>query len=128
MCFLDRKFPKVQGFFGIFSFNSEQWEKDSKDPKIQENYHTYNFITGGAKAATELFVKHQIATDNTVAGLVVVDSLLIDTKDAESSSANRASKGKTTSSFKPKTGKVLERSRWFVPVPLVNLILRSVAQ
>jgi hypothetical protein len=91
-------------------------------------YHTYNFITGGAKATNDLVIRHQIVTENPMPGLVVVDTLLIDTTDPEAPSSGRTSKGKSTSSSKPKTGKVLERSRWFVPVPVVNLILRSVVQ
>lgn len=91
-------------------------------------YHTYNFITGGAKATNDLVIRHNVVTENTNAGVIVVDTLLIDTTDPEVNQTGRPSKGKSGTSSKPKTGKVLERSRWFVPVPLVNLILRSVVQ
>lgn len=91
-------------------------------------YHTYNFVTGGAKATKDHVIRHQIAADSELMDVVVVDSLFIDPRDPENASPIRSSKSSSASATKPKTGKVLERSRWFVPVPVVNLILRSVAQ
>jgi peptide/nickel transport system substrate-binding protein len=38
-----------QGVFSVFAFNSEQWERDSKDPKIQENYDTYEYVNKAPK-------------------------------------------------------------------------------
>ena len=90
-------------------------------------YHTYNFVSGGGKAASHLVIRHQITPASAAAGVVVVDTLLIDPTDAEKESSSRPTKGSGKSSgAKAKTGKVLERSRWFVPAPIVNLILRCV--
>lgn len=91
-------------------------------------YHTYNFITGGAKATGNLVVKHDIAPSRSAPGVFVVDTLLVDPTDPETPVPSRSSKGitRTTSSTKPRTGKVLERTKWFVPAPVVNLILRCV--
>ena len=92
-------------------------------------YHTFNFVTGGAKATGNLMIKHQIAPGRAVAGVVVVDTLLIDPNDPEDQPPRRTSKGgssRTSTYSRQKTGKVLERSRWFVPAPVVNLILRCV--
>lgn len=91
-------------------------------------YHTYNFVTGGAKATQGHVVRHQIAADSELMDVVVVDSLFIDPRDPENTSPLRSSKSSSAGATKPKSGKVLERSRWFVPVPVVNLILRSVVQ
>jgi len=38
-----------QGVFSWFAFNSEQWERESKDPKIQENYDTYQYVNKAPK-------------------------------------------------------------------------------
>jgi hypothetical protein len=56
----------------------------------------------------------------------VVDSMLINPPDNELPPSAR---GQTTSTTYRKTtsapeGKILERSRWYVPEPIVNLILR----
>lgn len=87
-------------------------------------YHTYNFVSGDWKAVKTLVIKHEIAPGSAASGVVVVDTLLVDPTDPEPQ-ASRPGKSSTYSS-KPKTGKVLERSRWFVPTPIVNLILRCV--
>ncbi len=90
-------------------------------------YHTYNFISGKAKGTNDLIIKHKLLTDNVPPGLVIVDSMLVD-PDAPDPSAPRPTKGSSSkfgTSQKSKTGKVMERSRWFVPSPIVNLILRS---
>lgn len=91
-------------------------------------YHTYNFITGGAKATGNLVIKHEIAPSRSFANVFVVDTMLIDPTDPDPLVPSRSSKGitRTTSSTKPRTGKVLERTKWFVPAPIVNLILRCV--
>jgi hypothetical protein len=86
-------------------------------------YHTYNFINGGAKAKNDLYVKHVLSKNSHDPGVIVVDTLLVDPTDPDPSlPPSRSSK----SSTKPKTGKILERSRWFVPVPLADLILHCV--
>ncbi|MEQ1851261.1 MAG: hypothetical protein ABMA01_06680, partial [Chthoniobacteraceae bacterium] len=91
-------------------------------------YHTYNFINLRVKATSGLVIRHQIATTGAPAGVVVVDSLLIDPTAPEAAPPARSSTrpSSRTTTRQPRTGKVLERSRWFVPVPLVDLILRSV--
>jgi len=94
-------------------------------------YHTYNFVTGRAKGTNELTIRHTIALDGPP-GVLVVDSMLIDPTDPEDRApirfGGKSTSTRTSSTSKPKTGKVLERSRWFVPVPIVNLILRCVAR
>jgi hypothetical protein len=91
-------------------------------------YHTYNFIAQKEKSAGQLVIKHEIVREGAPAGVVVVDSLLID-PGAPDPTAPPPTKGKSTKSStayrQPRTGKVLERSRWFVPKPLVNVILRA---
>lgn len=89
-------------------------------------YHTYNFVTGAGKAAGYLVVRHQVAPGSETSSLVVVDTLLIDPTDPEDASSGRTKNSSGKSSFRPKSGKVLERSRWHVPGPVVNLILRCV--
>lgn len=89
-------------------------------------YHTYNFVTGAGKAAGYLVVRHQVTPGSETTGLVVVDTLLIDPTDPEDASSGRTKSSSGKSSFRPKSGKVLERSRWHVPGPVVNLILRCV--
>ncbi len=94
-------------------------------------YHTYNFIIHRAKGTDDLVIRHEIATDGAPAGVVVVDSMLVDPTDPENPPpvrSTRSTSSRSTSSSKPKTGKVLERSRWFVPVPVVNLILDCVGR
>lgn len=90
-------------------------------------YHTYNFINNRVKANNELVVKHEIAKTGAPAGVVLVDTLLIDGNDPEDLPQTRTTS--RTTKYKPRkptTGRVMERSRWFVPQPLVNLILRCV--
>jgi hypothetical protein len=90
-------------------------------------YHTYNFINLRVKAANELIIRHEIAKSGSPAGVVVVDSVLIDPNAAEATPQFRsATRSSRTTTSRPRTGKVLERSRWYVPVPFVDLILRSV--
>ncbi|MEQ1862313.1 MAG: hypothetical protein ABMA13_20535 [Chthoniobacteraceae bacterium] len=94
----------------------------------QSGYHTYNFVSNRAKGTNDLIIKHAIATEGP-AGVLVVESMFIDPYDTDGQprTTTRSSSGKiSTSSRGPRTGKVLERSRWFVPVPIVNLILRCV--
>ncbi len=86
-------------------------------------YHTYNFIQHRVKGAGDLVIKHAIAPGRS--RVVVVDTMLIDPNDAanpppRSSSSSRSTTTRTTPS---RTGKVLERSRWHVPAPVVSLIL-----
>ncbi len=89
-------------------------------------YHTYNFLTGGAKATNNLTIKHQISQIKGTTNVIVVDTLLVDPTDPEDVPPARTSRGITNKTSRPKTGKVLERSRWYVPAPIVNLILRCV--
>ncbi len=90
-------------------------------------YHTYNFIAQREKSAGQLVIKHEIVREGAPAGVVVVDSLLIDPTAADPNAPRPTEK--STKSFAaprtPRTGKVLERSRWYVPKPLVNIILRA---
>ena len=92
-------------------------------------YHTYNFINLREKATAGLVIKHEIATTGAPAGVVVVDSVLIDPNAPETTPQVRTTtrpSSKSTTARQPRTGKVLERSRWLVPKPFVNVILRSV--
>jgi hypothetical protein len=91
-------------------------------------YHTYNFIAQRVKSAGQLVIKHEIAREGAPAGVVVVDSLLIDPGAPDPNAPPRTStrSSKTFSApHAPRTGKVLERSRWYVPKPLVSVILRA---
>ena len=90
-------------------------------------YHTYNFIAHRAKATAQLVVKHEIVREGAPAGVVVVDSLLIDPGAPDPTTQTRTTTrtSKITTSRQSRTGKVLERSRWYVPKPLVNVILRA---
>lgn len=93
-------------------------------------YHTYNFVTGRVKSTNELTIRHALAPDGPP-GVVVVESMLVDPTDPENRPpirVGRSASYRTTSSSKPKTGKVLERSRWYVPAPIVNVILRCAAR
>lgn len=85
-------------------------------------YHTFNFVTGKVKGSSDLAIRHRLITEDAPPGVVVVDSLLVDPADHE----KRTGKGKSSSPTLPKNGRVLERSRWFVPEPLVNIILRCI--
>lgn len=89
-------------------------------------YHTYNFVTGGARATDNLTIRHTIAPRAQTPGVVVVDTLLIDPTDPEDQPPGRTTKSRTSIYSRQKTGKVLERTRWYVPAPIVNLILRCV--
>lgn len=91
-------------------------------------YHTHNFISGASKGAAYYAIRHQLTPPSTPTTSIVVDTLLVDPTDPETPTPPRTSKKSSSKSSysKPKTGKVLERSRWFVPPPLANLILRCV--
>ena len=89
-------------------------------------YTTYNFITGTAKASNNLVVKHEIAPASAAGKVVVVETMLFDPTDPEPKQPGASTKGSYSKPAKPKTAKVLERSRWYVPAPVVNLILRCV--
>lgn len=89
-------------------------------------YHTYNFIAQRDKAVGQLVIKHEIVREGAPAGVVVVDSMLIDPTAPDPSAPRTSGKSsKTTASRTPRSGKVLERSRWYVSKPLVNIILRA---
>ncbi|MCB1276714.1 hypothetical protein [Prosthecobacter sp.] len=92
-------------------------------------YHTYNFVSGTSKGAAYYAIRHQVTPPSTPTASIVVDTLLVDPTDPETPTQSRPKKkspSKSSTYSQPKTGKVLERSRWFVPPPLVNLILRCV--
>ena len=80
------------------------------------------FLIGGAFA-----IAFSAALEGAPEGVVVVDSLLIDPTAADPNAPRARTKPAKTSTAarQPRTGKVLERSRWYVPKPLVNLILRA---
>ena len=94
-------------------------------------YHTYNFIAQRDKSGGQLVIKHEVVREGAPAGVVVVDSLLIDPNALDPNAPPRTSSKSSKSSkagtafHQPRTGKVLERSRWYVPKPLVNVILRA---
>lgn len=90
-------------------------------------YHTYNFIAQRTKSAGQLVIKHEVLREGAPAGVVVVDSLLIDPLAADPAAPPRTTSRTTTRTTptRPRTGKVLERSRWYVPKPLVSIILRA---
>lgn len=90
-------------------------------------YHTYNFIAGSGKGVPTHAIRHKVTPPETPGGSLIVDTLLIDPTDPEAPASTRGKKSsRSATQSKPKTGKVLERSRWFVPSSLVNLILRCV--
>jgi len=104
-------------------------DENSRQRTPNENdatgYHTYNFIQHRVKGTGDLVIRHQIASSK--GGVVVVETLLVDPHDLATapprSSGTRSSTTRPTAS---RTGKVLERSRWYVPAPVVNLILTCV--
>lgn len=100
--------------------NPRQRTSDTTDTS---GYHAYNFIAGRVKGTNDLVIKHQIAPGGP-AGVVYVESMLIDPNDGNPPS--KTSSSRTTTTSRSRTGKVMERSRWFVPKPVVNLILRCV--
>ncbi len=139
------------GFAGIFpgGFNHLYLVTDNADQvvsvlTVDENsrqrtpeltdtggFHTYNFINLRVKGTNDLIIKHVVATE-APAGVVIVDSMLVDPHDAENPPPKTGSKtgtsgSKTSGARGPRTGKVMERSRWYVPQPVVNLILRCVS-
>ncbi len=102
----------------------------SSDITDTNGYHTYNFVNGRSKGTNELVVKHQVVKDGALRGVVVVDSVLLDPNElepgAKPAKPKSSSSSSGSSSRTPKTAKVNERARWYVPGPLVNLILRCV--
>ena len=89
-------------------------------------YHTYNFVSGGARGTDNLAIRHAIAPRALTPGVVVVETQLVDPFDPEDQAPGRKTRSRSGSS-RQKTGAVLQRSRWFVPQPIVNLILRCSA-
>jgi hypothetical protein len=104
--------------------NSRQRVQNEPDAT---GYHTYNFIQHRVKGNDDLVIRHQIAPSK--GRVVLVDSMLIDPHDTDGQPKPRTSTSRTSSTTsiysRSKSGKVLERSRWHVPAPLVELILRS---
>jgi hypothetical protein len=102
--------------------NPRQRTSDTTDTG---GYHTYNFVNGRSKGTNDLVVKHQVVKEGAPRGVVVVESMLIDPTDGnpppKKSSSSSSSSRSTT-----RTGKVMEKSRWYVPGTVVSLILRCV--
>ena len=98
-----------------------------RSPEVTDTagYHTYNFISARTKATNELVIRHEIAKGATP-GVVVVESALVEPHEPEPAPNSRTTTKGTSSARTPHTGKVLERARWIVPAPVVNLILRGV--
>ena len=91
-----------------------------------DGFHTYNFILNRAKSTAQLVIKHELVREGAPAGVIVVNSTLIDPNAADPAATPRpATRSGSTSTKKPRTGKVIEQSRWFVPKPLATLILRA---
>jgi hypothetical protein len=93
-------------------------------------FHTYNFISQRTKSTGQLVIKHEILKDGAPPGVVVVESLLIDPLAPDPAATPRSPTSsrypsRSTTPRLPRTGKVLERSRWYVPKALVNVILRA---
>jgi hypothetical protein len=76
------------------------------DQAQQNGFHTHNFIENQSKALRSLIVEHCVTRGKEKT--LVVDSRLI--APQENSAADN---GNT----------LLEESRWFVPLPLVNVVL-----
>jgi hypothetical protein len=95
-------------------------------------YHMYNFISARSRATNDIQIKHEIDLENAPEGSVIVNTMLIDPNAPEPQQpvkpTSRSSGAKSSFSSKPKTGKVMERCRWYVPRPIVNLIMRCVTQ
>lgn len=90
-------------------------------------YHTYNFIADRRKASNQVVIKHDLIRKGAPDGVLVVDSMLID-PDAPDPSAPVRKTTRPSNSFpvrQSRTGKLLERSRWYVPRPLADIILRA---
>jgi hypothetical protein len=108
----------------VLDENSRQFVANEPDAT---GYHTYNFVQLRVKGTADLAIRHKIAGNK--GGVVVVETMLIDPseggKPPPRSTSSRPTTTRTTTTSK--TGKVLERSRWYVPVPVVDLILRCAA-
>ncbi len=89
-----------------------------------DGFHTYNFILNRAKSTAQLVIKHEVTREGAPAGVVVVNSILIDPNAADPAATPRPTTHSSTAK-KPRTGKVIEHSRWFVPKPLASIILRA---
>ena len=91
-------------------------------------YHTYDFIAGSGKGASYFVIKHDVTKPAVQGGTLVVDTLLVDPSETQGLSDRKSSSKSSgsSSSSKGKTGKVLERSRWYVPSSVAGLILRCV--
>ena len=110
--------------------NSRQRSSDVTDTT---GYHTYNFVSGRSKGTNELVVKHQVVKEGAPKGVVVVETMLLDPNEPDpavkgsSKPKGSSSSSSSSNSRTPKTAKVSERARWYVPGPVVSLILRCVA-
>ncbi len=109
---------------------SVQFVEDTPRQRSKEvtdlfGFHTYNFVSARTKGTDNLIIKHEIVEGTP--GVVVVESILVNPNDPENAppakSTSRSS-GSSSKSRKPRTGDVMEMSRWLVPAPVVQLILR----
>jgi hypothetical protein len=96
----------------------------SKEVTDLYGFHTYNFVSGRTKGTDDLIIKHEVVEGPPQ--VVVVESVLVNPNPFAGDSAPGAKSSKSSSgkSRKPTSGEVMEMSRWFVPVPVVRLILR----
>lgn len=104
----------------VLDENSRQRVQNETDAT---GYHTYNFIQHRVKGNDDLVIRHEIKP---VKGrVIIVDSMLIDPNDELPKPRTSSTRSSTTTTpTTSKTGKVLERSRWYVPAPVAQLILR----
>ncbi len=109
----------------VLDENSRQQVANEPD---STGYHTYNFIQHRVKGSGDLAIRHKIAPGK--GGVIIIETMLIDpTEGAKPPTRSTSSRSTTTTtrSTASKTGKVLERSRWYVPAPVADLILRCAA-
>jgi hypothetical protein len=107
----------------VLDENSRQYVSNEPDTT---GYHTYNFIQHRVKGTGDVAIRHKIASSK--GGVLIVETMLIDPYDGGKPPPRSTSSRTTTTRTTPsKTGRVLERSRWYVPAPVVELILRCAA-
>ncbi len=90
-----------------------------------DGFHTYNFILNRAKSTAQLVIKHEVVREGAPAGVIVVNSILIDPNAVDPAATPRPATRSSTAAKKTRTGKIIEHSRWFVPKPLASIILRA---
>lgn len=91
-----------------------------------DGFHTFNFILNRAKSTAQLVIKHEISREGATAGVIIVNSILIDPNAVDPAATPRpTTRSTSTTAKKTRTGKIIEHSRWFVPKPLATIILRA---